>query len=85
MPITDKTKAAQWNRDYKRRKRIRGRTCEGCGERPAEAYYRANERVRAWVLCLICHAALRRAKPRAPRTMQPIQEDGGRVVGAACR
>ena len=75
MPYTDKTKSAQWQRDYQRRKRLQGRTCEGCGERPAETYYRASEQTRTWVLCSICRLALLRAKPKKPRVTRLMRED----------
>ena len=40
--------------EYQRNRRLRGRTCEGCGEEPAELHYKASTETRTIVLCIGC-------------------------------
>ena len=35
-------------------RRLRGRTCGGCGRRPAQRYHQAAPELRAWAVCEPC-------------------------------
>ena len=58
MPFKDKEAQATWLRNHYRKKALVGRTCETCGERPAERHHRASEGTRTIVVCNPCHGAI---------------------------
>ena len=54
----DKEVQAAWHRNRYRKKALVGRTCETCGDRPAERHHRASENTRTIVVCNPCHGAI---------------------------
>ena len=64
MAYKTKARQTEWHRENNRKKSLENRTCETCGNRPADRHHKGNESTRTIAICGPCHAAISRVISR---------------------